>query len=75
MLPTLHGVGQQPATISQMPTHQELAIMVNASRETVTRVFQQLLLKSVVKRDGNDLIVVNPQLLKHISEGQTSLDV
>ena len=74
MLPTLHGVGQQPATISQMPTHQELAIMVNASRETVTRVFQQLLLKSVVKRDGNDLIVVNPQLLKHISEGQTSLD-
>ena len=61
-------------TISQLPTHQELANMVNASRETVTRVFQQLLLKSVVKRDGNDLIVVNPQLLKHISEGQTSLD-
>jgi CRP-like cAMP-binding protein len=74
MLPTGPAVGQQPATISQMPTHQELAIMVNASRETVTRVFQQLLLKSVVKRDGNDLIVVNPQLLKHLSEGQTSLD-
>jgi DNA-binding transcriptional regulator YhcF (GntR family) len=52
-----------------MPTHQELAIMINASRETVTRVFQLLQNKSVVQRDGNDLLLLNLEMLKDISEG------
>jgi len=52
-----------------MPTHQELAIMINASRETVTRVFQLLQSKAVVQRDGNDLLLLNLQMLKEISEG------
>jgi CRP-like cAMP-binding protein len=55
--------------IPMMPTHQELAIMINASRETVTRVFQQLQTKSIVQRDGNDLLLLNLQTLKEISEG------
>jgi len=57
------------AKIPLMPTHQELAIMINASRETVTRVFQLLQSKSVVQRDGNDLLLLNLQMLKDISEG------
>ena len=60
--------------IVQMPTQQEIAIMVNASRETVTRVFQQLLLKGLVQRDGVDLLILKPALLRDISEGQGSLD-
>ena len=60
---------QQSGKIPLMPTHQELAIMINASRETVTRVFQLLQSKSVVQRDGNDLLLLNLQLLKEISEG------
>ena len=60
--------------IVQMPTQQEIAIMVNASRETVTRVFQQLLLKGLVERDGLDLLILKPSLLRDISEGQGSLD-
>ena len=57
-----------------MPTQQEIAIMVNASRETVTRVFQQLLLKGLVQRDGVDLLILKPLLLRDISEGQAFLE-
>jgi len=60
--------------IVQMPTQQEIAIMVNASRETVTRVFQQLLLKGLVQRDGVDLLILKPLLLRDISEGQAFLE-
>jgi len=60
---------QDTAKIPLMPTHQELAIMINASRETVTRVFQLLQSKAVVQRQGNDLLLLNLQMLKDISEG------
>lgn len=60
---------QQAAKIPHMPTHQELAIMINASRETVTRVFQLLQNKAVVQRDGNDLLLLNLQMLKEIADG------
>ena len=59
----------QMAKIPLMPTHQELASMINASRETVTRVFQLLQSKAVVQREGNDLLLLNLQMLKEISEG------
>jgi len=52
-----------------MPTHQELAIMINASRETVTRVFQLLQTKALVERQGNDLLILNVQVLQAISQG------
>jgi len=58
------------AVIPMMPTHQELAIMINASRETVTRVFQQLQSKGLVTRQGNDLVLLNVQQLKNIAEGE-----
>ena len=59
----------EQAQIALMPTHQELAIMINASRETVTRVFQMLQTKSIVQRQGNDLLILNMPLLKAVSEG------
>ena len=62
------------ARIAQMPTHQELAIMINASPETVTRVFQQLLLKAVVQRDGNDLVILKPELIKEVALGLKSFE-
>ena len=60
--------------IAQMPTHQELAIMINASRETVTRVFQQLLLKAVVQRDGNDLVILRPTLIADVAQGLKAIE-
>ena len=40
------------AEINNLPTHMEIAIMLNLSRETVTRVFQQLQKRQIVSRDG-----------------------
>jgi len=49
--------------VPHAPTHQELAIMINATRETVTRVFQQLQKSGVLKRDGDKLLIVKPESL------------
>lgn len=53
-----------------VPTHQELAIMINVSRETVSRVFQLLQGRGIVERQGNDLRVDNLKLLSDIAEGR-----
>lgn len=41
----------------QAPTHQELALMANLSRETVTRVFQVLQSQSALDRQAEGLVV------------------
>lgn len=62
--------GDTGAQVAQVPTHQELAIMINASRETVTRVFQVLFLRRVLVRDGQSLQLVKPTVLREIAEGR-----
>ena len=57
--------------IDPVPTHQELAIMINSSRETVTRVFQALMLREAVARDGSLLKIVQLKFLVDIKEGRT----
>jgi CRP-like cAMP-binding protein len=60
--------------IKAPPTHQEIAIMLNLSRETVTRVFQSLQGSEVVQRDGSSrLLVPKLQLLKALAEGSQEL--
>jgi len=49
--------------IDKMPTQQEIAIMVNTSRETVSRAIQILLQKGVVEKDLRRLIVRQPEEL------------
>ncbi|MFN0003299.1 MAG: Crp/Fnr family transcriptional regulator [Pseudohongiellaceae bacterium] len=62
------------AVIKSPPTHMEIAIMLNLSRETVTRVFQSLQASEVVKRDGaTRLLVPDLQILKDLAEGRTEL--
>lgn len=58
--------------VDQSPTHQELAIMINASRETVTRSFQLLFLNRVLVREGNVLRLIQPDVLKDIADGRVS---
>ncbi len=62
------------AAIKSPPTHMEIAIMLNLSRETVTRVFQQLQAQNIVKRDGTARMLV-PDLkgLKALAEGTREL--
>lgn len=59
LLGPINPAGQGPWVIEHMPTHQELAITINASRETVTRVFQQLQSRNMVQRDGNTLLITD----------------
>ena len=55
--------------VSNAPTHQEIAIMINASRETVTRVFQLLQSRGVVERVGLDLLVEIPEFIRQTASG------
>lgn len=61
-------------TIKNPPTHMEIAIMLNLSRETVTRVFQTLQQEEVVKRDGaTRLQIPSLSLLKAYAAGSKEL--
>ena len=60
---------EKQGRIPQVPTHQEPAIMVNLTRESVSRVFQLLQGRSIVERDGNDLLVLAPAQLAAWAEG------
>lgn len=62
------------SAINNPPTHQEIAIMLNVSRETVTRVFQKLQNQSVVQRDGpRSLLIPDLHTLKKLAEGDQEL--
>lgn len=55
------------AEVPRAPTHQELAIMINASRETVTRIFQVLQAENVVYKKGDALVVVKIRRLHELA--------
>lgn len=60
--------------IKNPPTHMEIAIMLNLSRETVTRVFQSLQGQEIVKRDGTQrLLIPDLKALKALAEGAREL--
>lgn len=58
--------------VEMPPTHQEIAIMVNTSRETVTRALQFLQGLSVVAREGNQLVVHLPDTLQQAADGKVA---
>ncbi|OOV86968.1 Crp/Fnr family transcriptional regulator [Oceanospirillum linum] len=80
-LDTLHGddAGSIPVDeagdescidIAYPPTHQEMAIMLNTSRETVTRVFQALQADGLVQRNGtSSLLIKKPEALYQLAYG------
>jgi CRP/FNR family transcriptional regulator, cyclic AMP receptor protein len=57
------------AVVSPVPTHQELALMINVSRETVTRAFQQLLLAKALGREGSELRLLRLDHIQAIARG------
>jgi CRP-like cAMP-binding protein len=65
---------QVSAIIDNPPTHMEIAIMLNLSRETVTRVFQTLQQGQIVKRDGPaSLVIKNLAMLRQLADGSQEL--
>ena len=57
--------------IAHAPTHQEIAIMINTSRETVTRIFQVLQARGILKREGHQLRLDDSRYLADVAEGRT----
>ena len=60
--------------VNFIPTHQEIAMMINASRETVTRAFRKLQTQGVVARDGNRLILKKQTRLDAIARGNQDVE-
>lgn len=55
--------------IENLPTQQEIAAMINTSRETVSRALQVLLKKGIVERDLRRLIVRDRAALQRMATG------
>lgn len=53
-------------TIENMPTHEQIALMANTSRETVTRAIQILNDEKVIEKDNRRLIIRFPEKLNII---------
>lgn len=71
LLLTQHRQGGE-VLIATPPTHQEIAIMVNTSRETVTRTLQFLQSMKVVSRVGADFVVQQPDVLQQAADGKVA---
>ena len=65
----------QLLTIENMPTHQHIALMVNTSRETVTRALHNLHQAAIIEKDNQRMIVREPDklnLMANDMDGETS---
>ena len=58
-----------PAKVENLPTHQDIANMINTSRETVTRALLILVQQGIVQKDGHQLIILKPAELNKLVQG------
>ncbi|QBE64613.1 Crp/Fnr family transcriptional regulator [Pseudoduganella lutea] len=49
--------------VENLPTHQDIANMINTSRETVTRALLTLVQQGIVRKDNQRLMIVEPEKL------------
>jgi CRP/FNR family cyclic AMP-dependent transcriptional regulator len=61
------GGGQ--AVVENLPTHQDIANMINTSRETVTRALLTLVQQGIVQKETNRLVILDPQALQKLIQG------
>ena len=55
--------------VENLPTHQDIANMINTSRETVTRALLTLVQQGVAQKEANRLIILNPDALQKLVQG------
>lgn len=60
--------------IENVPTHQDIANMVNTSRETVTRALSLLFKQGIVKKDLRRIIIYKPTQLQQLSRDNPARD-
>src|SRR5476649_214168 len=61
----------QPDVVENLPTHQDIANMINTSRETVTRALLTLTQQGIVQKETHRLIILDPQALQKLIEGRS----
>lgn len=60
------------SAIAPLPKQHDLAIMVNTSRETVSRALQLLIKKGIMTKEGHKILIRRPEALRQLaSEGVT----
>jgi CRP-like cAMP-binding protein len=52
--------------VENLPTHQDIANMINTSRETVTRALLSLAQQGIVQKDSHRLIILRPEELQKL---------
>lgn len=55
--------------VENLPTHQDIAMMINTSRETVTRVLLHLVQQGIIEKDLHKLIIRKPEELQKLALG------
>ncbi len=55
--------------VENLPTHQDIANMINTSRETVTRALLTLSQQGIVQKDSHRLIIKDPDALEKLVKG------
>lgn len=55
--------------VENLPTHQDIANMINTSRETVTRALLTLVQQGIVQKDAHRLIIIKPDALQKLVKG------
>lgn len=58
-----------PGIIENLPTHQDIAIMINTSRETVTRALLALAQQGIIQKEMHRLIIRDPEALQKLVQG------
>ena len=62
------GGGFHPV-VENLPTHQDIANMINTSRETVTRALLTLVQLGIVQKEANRLVILDPVALQKLVQG------
>jgi CRP/FNR family cyclic AMP-dependent transcriptional regulator len=55
--------------VEDLPTHQDIANMINTSRETVTRALITLVQQGIIKKDSHKLIILDREGLEKLMQG------
>jgi len=55
--------------VENLPTHQDIANMINTSRETVTRALLTLSQQGIVQKESHRLIIKDPEALEKLVKG------
>ena len=60
--------GDDLPVVENLPTHQDIANMINTSRETVTRTLLMLAQQGIIKKGTHRLIIINPEALQKLAQ-------